>query len=385
MDAFFASVEQRDRPELRGKPVVVGARPTERGVVAAASYEARAYGIRSAMPSSEAGRRCPHAVFVPPDGKRYREASRHVMCILDRYTPLVEQVSVDEAFLDVTGSRRLFGTGPEIARSIKDAVKTETGLTASIGVAPNKFLAKLASDLDKPDGLTVVPRERPAIMAFLAPLPVACIWGVGKITQDKLHRAGLRTIGDLQQAPLERLTAVVGAHGAQHLLRLAHGEDAREIVLDRTEKSLSREYTFPRDCTAPERVARVLADLVEDVGRRLRRDGRYARLATLKLRWKGFETVTRQRRFSEPVQDDASLLAMARSLLSAQPLDRPVRLVGFGVADLQRQGDRQLSLFPVDNDARDRRERLSRAVDEIREKLGDESVRRGASDAPPPS
>ncbi|MDA0990535.1 MAG: DNA polymerase IV, partial [Verrucomicrobia bacterium] len=201
MDAFFAAIEQHDNPALRGKPVVVGGPADGRGVVAAASYEARGYGIHSAMPSREAKQRCPHAIFLPNNGKRYQDVSRQIFGIFDRFTPFVEALSIDEAFLDVTGVKHLFGPGPEVARQIKVAIHAETGLTASVGVAPNKFLAKLASDLEKPDGLTVVPNERPAIAAFLAPLEVGRIWGVGKVTGAKLATMGIRTIGQLQQTP----------------------------------------------------------------------------------------------------------------------------------------------------------------------------------------
>jgi len=229
MDAFFTSVEQRDRPELRGRPVVVGAPGDQRGVVAAASYEARRYGIHSAMPSREARRLCPDAVFLPVDGRRYSAASRQVFAILRRFTPFLEPLSIDEGFLDVTGSAALFGSGPQIARRIKDAIARETGLSASVGVAPNKFLAKLASDLRKPDGLTVVPESPEAIAAFLAPLPVGRVWGVGTVTRGRLEAAGIRTIGDLQCAPAARLARAVGRAAADDLARLARGEDAREI------------------------------------------------------------------------------------------------------------------------------------------------------------
>jgi len=378
MDAFFAAVEQRDRPELRGRPVVVGARPDQRGVVAAASYEAREYGIRSAMPSVEAGRLCPHAVFVAPDGKRYGEVSRHIMAIMRRYTPLVEPLSIDEAFLDVTGSQRLFGSGPEIGAKIKQRILQETGLTASVGVAPNKFLAKLASVMDKPDGLTVVPTGRERIVRFLAPLPVDRIWGVGKVTRRLLSDAGISTVGQLQAVREKQLAAVLGQHAARHLLRLAFGEDERDIETAREEKSLSHEYTFPRDCREPDTVRAVLLDLVDDVGRRLRRAGKHAGQARLKLRWQGFETLTRQRALDPPVCDDFSLRSAAESLLDATRLHRPVRLVGFGVGHLSSPSDEQLDLFDLAGPSREKRERLSEAVDAIRDRHGGGSIRRGS-------
>ena len=379
MDAFFASVEQLDHPELRGKPVVVGSPPDKRGVVSAASYEAREYGIHSAMPSREAGRRCPHAVFMPVNGKRYSEVSRHIQSIFLQFTPLVEPLSIDEAFLDVTGCRRLFGEGPEIGRKVKERVKKETGLTASVGVAANKFLAKLASDLEKPDGLTVVPRARREVKAFLAPLAVGKIWGVGKVTGESLARAGITRIGHLQEADEQELGRTIGRHAARHLMRLAWGEDERDLELEHEEKSISKEYTFDEDCRSPETVRRILGGLADDVGRRLRKGKKFAGQARLKLRWQGFKTITRQRMFSRPVCDDSNLRAMAEAILDAETLDQPVRLVGFGVSRLTDQPSQQLSLFddPTMND--DRKERLSHAVDALKARLGSDSIGRAST------
>jgi len=379
MDAFFTSVEQRDRPELRGKPVVVGAPPDQRGVVAAASYEARKFGIHSAMPSREAYRRCPHAVFLPPNGKRYGEVSRQIHGIFERFTPLVEPLSIDEAFLDVSGAERLLGTGPEIARKIKDAIHEETLLTASVGVAPNKFLAKLAGDLEKPDGLTVVPASREAIAAFLAPLPISRIWGVGKVTQAQLEAAGISTIGQLQDVTETRLGRILTPHVARHLLRLAWGEDHREVETDYEEKSISNEHTFTHDCDDPVEIRAVLGDLVDNVGRRLREAEKLAGLARLKLRWQGFETITRQRPLDPPVCDDFSLRAAAEKLLAGEELVKPVRLIGFGVAKLVEEAAEQLSLFEDDRKERERKERLSEVADTIRSKFGKKSIRRGSS------
>ena len=223
MDAFYAAVEQRDHPEYRGRPVVVGAPPDQRGVVATASYEARVFGIHSAMPSREAGQRCPHAIFLPPDMPRYEMVSAQVFAIFDRYTPYVEGLSIDEAFLDVSGSQRLYGPGEQIARRIKNDVQSELALTCSVGVAPNKFLAKLGSEYRKPDGLTVLPFDQKSIVAFLRPLPVTRLWGVGKVTQQAFDRAALYTIGDVQDAPLALLQGVVGPHSAAQLRALAFG------------------------------------------------------------------------------------------------------------------------------------------------------------------
>lgn len=376
MDAFFASVEQRDNPTLRGKPVIVGARPDERGVVAAASYEARVYGVHSAMSSYEAGRRCPHAVYLPPNHARYEAVSREIHAIFESFTPLVESVSIDEAFLDVTGSIRLFGPAPRLAAQLKQKVRRETGLTVSVGVASNKFLAKVASGLNKPDGLTVVPRTRDGIRAFLAPLPVGRIWGVGQVTGHNLEAAGFTTIGRLQTATIERLGPIVGRHAAAHLLRLAWGMDDRDVELDREEQSLSREHTFPTDCRDPETVRQVLFELVEDVGRRLRAAGKHASLARLKLRRADFKTITRQRSFGIPVCDDMTLRGAAEGLLRAAAFEGPIRLVGFGVGRLRANPPQQLGFFDGPEASRDRREQLSRAVDRIRDRLGPEAIGR---------
>ncbi len=379
MDAFFAAVEQLDHPEWRGRPVIVGAAPNKRGVVAAASYEARKFGVHSAMPSREAGRRCPDGVFTPPRGERYAAVSRRIMAIFEHFTPLIEPLSIDEAFLDVTGAQGLFGTGPDIARAVKQAVRNETGLTASVGVAPNKFLAKLASEQDKPDGLTVAPINTEEIRAFLAPLPVTRIWGVGPKNAAILAKHGIRKVADLQQAAPEKLARWFGSATAAHYHALAFGRDTREICLDTAPKSLSREHTFSRDCTNRERIRSVLLDLAEDVGRRLRRQRKYARLAVLKLRWRGFETKTRQRPFPRAVHDDFALRETADEMLRAENLNRPVRLVGFGVSRLCDGADIQLDFFASETNAC-RRERLSRAVDELRQRLGPESIVRAARD-----
>ncbi|MCE9615187.1 MAG: DNA polymerase IV [Lentisphaerae bacterium] len=387
MDAFFAAVEQHDHPEWRGKPVVVGSPPDQRGVVAAASYEARRYGIHSAMPSREAGKLCPHAIFLPVNMHRYQDLSRQVFALLERFTPMVEPLSIDEAFLDVTGSHRLFGSGEDMARQIKQSIRAETGLTASVGVASNKFLAKLASDLNKPDGLTVVPQTGKAIAEFLAPLPVRRIWGVGVVTAENLAQAGIHTIGDLQARPERVLASIVGKHSAAHLRRLAFGEDSREIELERQERSISREHTFGTDCTDAAEIAHCLANLAEDVGRRLRAEAFYAGVAHLKLRWHGFKTITRQRPLEKPCCDDITLRQAADALLAAESLTQPVRLVGFGVSHLTERPEQQLALFQT-GASDPRRERLSRTVDKIRTRHGPGSIRRasaGSTEKPEPA
>jgi DNA polymerase-4 len=290
----------------------------------------------------------------------------------------VEPVSVDEAFLDVTGSRRLFGDPRTIAGRIRAAVRAEVGLTASIGIAGNKFLAKVASEVAKPDGVADVPRDRDGMLAFLAPLPVGRLWGVGAVAREALERRGFRTVGDLQRAAEAAVAEAVGRPAAAQLLRLARGEDDRELVMAAEEKSISREHTFAEDCRDAERMRGLLRDLAEDVGRRLRESGRFAGVARLKLRWADFRTITRQRPFPAPVCDDFSLRRMALELFDAEARPQPVRLIGFGVTGLRAQRQEQPGLFADPADRRDRDESLCRAVDRLRSALGDASVIRAA-------
>jgi DNA polymerase-4 len=305
---------------------------------------------------------------------RYDAVSRQVFTIFERFTPLVEAVSIDEAFLDVTGSRRLFGEPQAIAATIRATIREETGLTASAGVAGNKFLAKLAGEIRKPDGLTVVPRERAAVLAFLDPLKVNRLWGVGKVTCELLERHGYRTIGDIQRTSEAALAAVIGHHAAGHLLRLSFGEDERSVETEFEEKSISREHTFPVDCRDPEILRATLRDLVDDVGHRLREAGKYAGVARLKLRWSDFQTLTRQRALPSAVCDDFTLRRIALELLAAEPLIQPVRLIGFGVSGLAAERQEQMSLFADPADRRERDEKLCRTVDRLRNTLGREQI-----------
>ena len=375
MDAFFTSVEQHDHPEYRGKPVVVGSPPTQRGVISAASYEAREYGVYSAMPSVKAGRLCPHAIFCPVNMKRYREVSGQIFEIFTRFTPYVEPLSVDEAFLDVSGVLHLLGTGVEIAEKLRAAVREETGLTISVGVAGNKFLAKLASDMNKPDGLTVVPTDATAIQAFLAPLPIGKIWGVGKVMRKRLQSNGMHTIGDVQQCSLQQLMRLLGENSALRLRALVFGRDERGLELEHQEKSISREYTFGVDCEDAAEIAHVLRELAADVGRRLRQKKKYAGGVQIKWRGSDFRTITRQRKLTEVVRDDFRIAEVARELYEELKPSGPVRLVGVGVYALCEQQVRQLELFD-DGGGDDKKNRISEVMDQIRDMYGDDCIGR---------
>jgi nucleotidyltransferase/DNA polymerase involved in DNA repair len=371
MDAFFTSVEQRDRPELRGKPVVVGAPPDKRGVVAAASYEARKFGVHSAMPSRTAYRLCPHAVFLRGDHAKYSRESERMMTILRHFTPLVEQVSVDEAYLDVTASLRLFGAGEQIAREIKRRVRETTGLTASVGVAPNKFLAKLASDMRKPDGLMVITEAEK--LDVLRPLPVGRIAGIGKKTEPVFHELGVHTIGDLQRFPVETLRARFGVW-ADEMKARAMGEDDRPVEPWSETKSISNETTFEEDVSDETVLKRALRELADEVGRRLRAEGVRARTVQLKLRWSDFTTLTRRTTLPEATDDESRIAAVAIKLLRAElESPRSVRLVGVGGQNLLR-APRQLDLL---DRASNQRDALNRVADAVRAKFGAKKLRRG--------
>lgn len=370
MDAFFTSVEQRDRPELRGKPVVVGAPPDKRGVVAAASYEARKFGVHSAMPSRTAYRLCPHATFLRGDHAKYSRESERVMSILRQFTPLVEQVSVDEAYLDVTASLRLFGTAEQIAREIKRRIHETTGLTASVGVAPNKFLAKLASDMRKPDGLMVITDA--AKLGVLRPLPVGRIAGVGKKTEPMFHELGIRTIGDLQRFPIATLRARLGVW-ADEIKARALGQDDRPVEPCGEAKSISNETTFEEDVSGMETLERTVRELADEVGRRLRAEGVRARTVQLKLRWSDFTTLTRRTTLPEATDDEARIAQAAIQLMQAELKEpRPVRLLGVGGQNLLR-APRQLDLLDRRSD---RRDDLNRAADAVRARFGAKKLRR---------
>lgn len=376
LDAFFASVEVREDPSLRGKPVIVGADPRGgrgRGVVAAASYEARQFGVHSAMPISQAYRRCPHGVYVRPRMRLYVEVSGRFMSILRRYTDLVEPLSIDEAFLDVTASRRLFGGGEVIARRIKQDVASGAGITASIGVAPAKFLAKIASDLDKPDGLVVVPPG--GVAAFLDRLPIKRLWGAGPKAIERFRRLGVETIGDVARLPRERLLTTFGESLADHFHRLASGIDPREVVPEHERKSVGRETTFSEDVRDRGVVERTLLDLLDDVTQRLRKNGLAGQTVTVKLRTGDFVTVTRQDTLAIPANTTDEIWSTARDLLAkADCTEQPIRLVGISLSAFDEV--RQLSLF--ENPASAKSRRIASALDAVTGRFGEDAISRGA-------
>ncbi len=370
LDAFFAAVEQRDRPELRGRPVIVGGGgPHDRGLVSTASYEARRFGVRSAMPLRTAGALCPDAVFLPVDGRKYAAVSREVMAILRRFTPLVEPVSIDEAFLDVTASEALFGDGQAIARSIKAAVRDEILLTSSVGVATTKLVAKIASDLRKPDGLVVVAPGDEA--AFLAPLEVTRLWGVGPRTATALRELGVATIGDLAALPVDHLVRRLGRHGAA-LHDRALGIDPDPVEDPEAAKSIGHEHTFDTDTNDRDTIERTLLAMAEGVSGRLRRAGLRAGTVAVKIRSSDFRTVTRQRTLAEPTDLTEPIWHTALEL--ARPELRGIRVRLIGVTASHLATPHQLALFAVEDD---RRRRAELAADDIRRRFGQRSVTRG--------
>lgn len=381
MDAFYASVEERERPELAGKPLIVGGTPEGRGVVAAANYAVRRFGVHSAMSTARALRLCPDAIVLRPRMEFYAEVSRQIRDIFHRYTPLVEPLSLDEAFLDATGSVKLFGSEESIGRSIKNDIRDELNLVASVGVAPNKFLAKLASDLEKPDGFTVITEE--TVQSTLDPLPVTRIWGVGKSTRERFEAIGVSTIGQLRGLSKERLKDTFGKSG-MHFWRLARGLDDREVVADREAKSISHETTFPIDIRDMDVLRAWLMELTEQVAMRLRRNHLVGRTVQLKVRYGNFDTLTRSRSLVSPTSATRPLWDVALDLLTTQLPQRPlvVRLLGMGVSGLQvpTTGDGTGTLFPEQTDSEEGRDdRLDQVADDIRSRFGNSALRRASA------
>ena len=383
MDAFYAAVEVREDPSLRGKPVIIGSAPRKgrgRGVVSTANYEARRYGIHSAMPISQAWRRCPDGVYVRPRIAFYAEISGRIFDIFRSFTDQVETLSLDEAFLDVTASRRLFGTGPEIATRIRQRIAEEERLTASVGVASNKYVAKVASDLKKPDALVVVApgTER----EFLAPLSVARLWGAGPKVQARLARLGFKTIGDVARNKPDFLEASLGRKLGRRLHELANGLDVRRVDPRPGRKSLGKEVTFPQDVEDRARVERTLLALCEGVGRSLRKKGIAGRTVQLKLRWDGFETHTRQRTLERPADMTEAIWPVARELFrEADDPRRLVRLIGVSLSGFDHGEGEQLGLLddedPAAGDGAARRE-LAKTMDAVADRFGRDALKRAA-------
>jgi DNA polymerase-4 len=371
LDAFFAAVEQRDRPELRGQPVIVGGGgPNQRGVVSTASYEARVFGVHSAMPLREAGRLCPHGVFLPVDGTKYQSVSRQVMAVLRRFTPLVEPVSIDEAFLDVTASRRMFGEGGAIGQQIKDAVRKEVDLTISVGVATTKLVAKIASDLRKPDGLVVV--EPGTEAEFLAPLSITRLWGVGAKSAAALREYGVRTIGDLAALPDDLLVRRFGKHGAS-LGERARGVDADPVGDRDAAKSIGHEHTFDVDTSDREVIERTLLAMSEGVAGRLRDSGVRASTITVKIRDTTFRTITRQRTLAAPTDLTDPIFRTALELARPEVRGLRIRLLGVTASGLDEPD--QFVLFAAEADE-PRSRRVVEAADEVRHRFGERAITR---------
>jgi DNA polymerase-4 len=373
MDAFYASVEQRDNPQLAGKPVVVGGSVKSRGVVAAASYEARRFGIHSAMPMARAVKLCSNLIVLPVRMERYAEISERIHLIFERYTPVIETISLDEAFLDVTGSVKLFDSAEKIAIAIKNDIKKETGLTASVGVAINKLLAKIASDLKKPDGLVIITEENK--QEILDPLPVGKLWGVGKVTEKSLHLVGIYTIGQLRKKTAERLQTIVGSF-AEQLLEFAHGIDKSEVEPYRPAKSISTEQTFEADTDDKNFLLDVLLSEVETVAARLREEDVKAKTFTIKFRYGDFRSITRSKTISEPDDSTAVLWKVCQDIFEQWYLKErgPLRLIGFEASHFATEDTGQMLLFGGDKN--NKQKRLDQAVDKIRKRYGDGSVRR---------
>jgi DNA polymerase-4 len=389
LDAFYASVEQLDDPSLAGKPVVVGGLGP-RGVVAAASYEARRYGVHSAMPMTRARRACPDGVFLAPRFDRYTEKSREVMRVLRSFTPLVEPIASDEAFLDVGGAARIHGTGRECAAAVRRRVRDETGLTASVGVAGTKLLAKLASDLAKPDGLLVV--EPGTELEFLHPLPVERLWGVGPATRKRLAARGVVTVGDLAAMSEDSLVSAVGGAHGRHLHALAWNRDDRPVEPTRVAKSIGHEETFATDVTDPAALERHVGRLADGVAARLRAAGRVGRTVQLKVRSADFRTITRSRTVREPTDLAAEIAEVARALLRDLPdLGQGVRLLGVSMQQLSVPAPAQPELFGADlagdpvppspraTSRRDEQQALERTIDAVKARFGSDAVGRATT------
>lgn len=373
MDAFFASVEQLDNPELRGKPVIVGGE-TNRGVVAASSYEARKFGVYSAMPIFQARQKCPQGIFVPPRRHRYQEVSKIIMSLLTSISPLVEPISIDEAFVDITGCEKIFGSPMEIGRKIKQKVREAVGLTCSVGIAPLKFLAKIASDMDKPDGLTIIKPEE--VAAFIAALPVRKVPGVGENTEKNLERMGIKNLGDARAYSEKQLLDRLGKFG-KRIFELANGIDRSAVKIDRPVKSASNEETLATDTRDKALLKHHLLAQSEDVGRQLRRHGLKAKTVTLKIKYADFIQKTRQTTLPRHTFSSEKIYQAAVALLDAVKLDKPLRLIGVGASDLSAKDQPfQMDLFGNTDKSTDKWEKLDTTVDAIAAKFGKGTIKK---------
>ncbi|CAB4636252.1 unannotated protein [freshwater metagenome] len=370
MDAFFASVTERDHPELKGKAVVIGA--GVRGVVTSANYEARKFGIKAAMPVGRAQRLAPHAIFIPPDHKRYSEVSEHIMEIFHSFTPLVEPISLDEAFLDVTKAKRLLGDGRAIATAIRAKVEEQEGITCSVGIASSKFIAKLASQRCKPNGMLEIPDDR--VLTFLHPLPVSALWGVGPKTNEALERLGLHTVGDIAQTPEQTLIRALGQAAGQSLYELAWGRDDRDVIPEEPDKSISAAETFDRDIDDPEIIAKEILRMCERASSRMRQRSLFAKTITLKIRFADFTTINRSKTLPLPIDTTHEIYEIAKGLYEALAIGRArIRLVGVSLDNLHTDSHEQLVLGSRESSWRE----LQGGIDAAKARFGSDSVRPG--------
>jgi DNA polymerase-4 len=372
MDAFFASVEQEDNPKLKGKPVIIGGvYLSDRGVVSTASYEARKFGIHSAMAIIKAKQLCPQGIYLQGRHERYNEISQQIFAIFRSYTPIVEKLSIDEAFLDLTGCHKLFGNSREIGKLIKKEIKTKTGLVASVGIAPNKFLAKLASTLDKPNGFVVIRKDE--IEEIIDPLPINKMWGVGEKTEKKLKDIGIKTIGMIKNLSLNDLTNLFGKFGHK-LYYLSRGIDQRDVTVNNETKSISQEKTFSSNLTENKKIYSVLMKMVEQVIRRLRKKKLRGSTIFIKVRYDDFSTITRRKTLKRTVNRTEDVYSTAKKLLyNNKLLRKPIRLLGVGVSNLTENTSQQMSLFRKDDNV----ERLNATIEGIKDRFGENSLKRG--------
>jgi DNA polymerase-4 len=371
MDAFFASVTERDHPELKGKAVVIGV--GVRGVVTSASYEARKFGIKAAMPVSRAQRLAPHAIFIPPDHKRYSEVSEHIMEIFHSFTPLVEPISLDEAFLDVTKARRLLGDGRKIAAAIRAKVELQEGITCSVGIASSKFIAKLASQRCKPNGILQIPTDR--VLTFLHPLPVSALWGVGPKTNEVLERLGLHTVGDIAQTPRATLIRVLGQGAGESLYELAWGRDDRDVIPEEPDKSISSAETFDRDIDDPEIITKEILRMCERASSRMRERSLFAKTISLKIRFADFTTINRSKTVALPIDTTHEIFEIAKALYEGLSIHRArIRLVGISLENLHTETHEQLLLGGREASWRE----VQGGIDAAKARFGRDSVRPGS-------